>query len=117
MLWAGRDQSQCPQRSWLPDRARLVILQTLVRDPFASFASSLVGAGLQCLDSLRPRLRDGGHRDPAGRAGGTACHAVQECPRQKPAQPGLCLVKALCPPSGLREAPLLAKGAVGEFPA
>ena len=68
------------------------------------------GAGGWWLDALRPLFRDGA--DPSVRqVGGQGQGAIQtrRALWQKPGQGGLCLVRALCPPSG-QSGPLLAEG-------
>lgn len=73
------------------------------------------GQGPQCLDSPGGLASEMVLGTEAQQAEAVGQHALQTGGTlgQKPAEPGLCLVKALCPPSGLREAPLLAKGQWG----
>lgn len=113
MLWAGQGPESVSKLA--TDRGRVVRSTDSGQGPFANFAS-LPGGGMGCSvwTHRRPSLRDGaGHRGPQAEAVGQHAMQTRGTLGQKPAEPGLCLVKALCPPSGLREAPLLAKGQWG----
>ena len=110
MLWARRGPE--PVSELAAGQGKAVHSADSGQGPFASFAS-LPGGGRGCSvwTPLRPRLRDGaGHRGPAGRDRGTACRADQGRPRAETSTARTVLGEGPVSPSGLREAPLLAKG-------
>lgn len=116
MLWAGRGPEPVPELA--AGQGKAGHSADSGQGPFASFAS-LPGGGRGCSvwTPLRPRLRDGaGHRGPAGRAGGTACHADQECPRAETSTARTVLGKGPVSPLWPERGPSAGQRAVGEFP-